>query len=119
MSEEEVPTKRTRRRHGEEFRAEAVAACKQPGVSLAAVALARRLNANLLRRWVVEADSAKMPVRKQVRPAFVPVRVAPPPAAKSEPPIRIEIRKGTTQVLVDWPTTHSAACVLWLKELLG
>ncbi|MCX7057553.1 MAG: transposase [Proteobacteria bacterium] len=118
MSEKEVSVKRTRRRHSEEFRAEAVAACKQPGVSLASVALGRRLNANLLRRWVVEAGGAKMPVRKQLRPAFVPVRVEPPPAVKSEPPIRIELRKGTTQVLVEWPTAHAAACVRWLKELL-
>jgi len=118
MSEELVSAKRTRRRHSEEFRAEAVAACAQPGVSLASVALARRLNANLLRRWVVEAGGAKVPVRKQARPAFVPIRVAPPAAATSEPPIRIEIRNGTTQVLVEWPTTHPEACVLWLKELL-
>ena len=30
-----------------------VAACRQPGVSIAGVALAHQLNANLLRRWVV------------------------------------------------------------------
>jgi len=118
MNEQEVAAKRTRRRHSEEFRGDAVAACKQPGVSLASVALARRLNANLLRRWVVEAGGARMPVRKQVRAAFVPVQVEPPATAKSEAPIRIEIRKGTTQVLVEWPTTHPAACVVWLKELL-
>jgi transposase len=45
-----------RRRHSAVFRAEAVAACQQPGVSVAAVALARELNANLLRRWVLQAE---------------------------------------------------------------
>jgi transposase-like protein len=39
--------RRRRRRHSAEFKAESVAACLQPGVSLAAVALSRGLNANL------------------------------------------------------------------------
>jgi transposase len=42
---------RPRRRHGAEFKAEAVKACMQPGISIAAVALRYRLNANLLRQW--------------------------------------------------------------------
>ena len=50
--------RRRRRRHSAEFKAEAVAACCQPGVSIAAVALSRSVNANLLRRWVVEAERA-------------------------------------------------------------
>lgn len=46
-----------RRRHSAAFKAEAIRACCQPGVSVAAVALARGLNANLLRRWVKLAES--------------------------------------------------------------
>jgi transposase-like protein len=33
-----------------------VAACRRPGVSIAAVALEYRLNANLVRRWVVTEE---------------------------------------------------------------
>ena len=44
-----VAVDRKRRRRGEAFRAQAVAATRQPGVSVAAVALANGLNANLLR----------------------------------------------------------------------
>src|SRR5690606_29856162 len=54
------PTRR--RRHSAAFKAQAVAACMQPGVSIAAVALHYRLNANLLRRWVAaqeELDAAE------------------------------------------------------------
>ena len=36
-----------------------VAACRKPGVSIAAVALDYRLNANLLRRWVVADERAQ------------------------------------------------------------
>ena len=41
---------RTRRRHDAEFKAQVIAACLQPGVSLAAIALANGLNANMLRK---------------------------------------------------------------------
>ena len=46
-----LPSRR-RRRHTPEFKARVIAACLQPGVSLAAAALANGLNANLLRTWV-------------------------------------------------------------------
>lgn len=48
--------RRRRRRHSPEFKAEAVAACRKPGVSIAAAALSRSINANLLRRWVLEVE---------------------------------------------------------------
>lgn len=44
-----APNRRERRRHSDEFNRQ-VAACRQPGVSMAAVALANGRNANLLRR---------------------------------------------------------------------
>lgn len=55
--EEEVPPGRRRRRHySVEFKAQVVAACQRPGVSLAAIALHHKLNVNLLRRWVEQAE---------------------------------------------------------------
>ncbi|MDR4215911.1 transposase, partial [Bacillus paralicheniformis] len=48
---------RRRRRHSAEFKAKAVQECMQPGVSIAAIALHHRLNANLLRRWVAEQEA--------------------------------------------------------------
>lgn len=46
---------RKRQRHSEDFRAGVVAACRQPGVSVAAVALAHGSNADLVRRWIKES----------------------------------------------------------------
>jgi transposase-like protein len=76
-----------RRRHSAEFKAKMVAACKQPGISIASVALPHGLNANLLRRWIVEHDrpSAEQPQVPELmdtsqherRSDFVPVTVAP------------------------------------------
>ncbi len=48
--------RRRRRLHSDEFKADAVAAASRPGMSMASVALARGINANLLRRWVREAE---------------------------------------------------------------
>lgn len=62
-----------RRRHSKEFEAEVVRACRRRGVSIAAVALANGLNANLVRRWVDAAErgdedgvvSTRAPVSKE------------------------------------------------------
>jgi transposase len=54
--------RRRRRHHSVFFKAEAVGACQQPGVSISAVALVRGLNANLLRRWVQEAERGDAPI---------------------------------------------------------
>lgn len=48
--------RRRRRTHSAHFKAEAVGACQQPGISVAAVALARGLNAAMLHRCVKQAE---------------------------------------------------------------
>jgi transposase len=46
---------RRRGRYSDEFKRQVIAACREPGVSTAAIALANGLNANLARRWVAES----------------------------------------------------------------
>jgi transposase-like protein len=117
-----------RRWHSKEFKREAVLACRAPGVSLAAVALEKRINANLLRRWVKSANSkasaASIVQTVLAAPAastakFIPVKVSEPVKRDDERPIRIEVRKGPTQIVVEWPVTSAAACAAWLRDLLG
>ncbi len=43
-----------RRTYSPEYKLEIVDECSVPGVSVAAVALAHRMNANLVRRWIVQ-----------------------------------------------------------------
>ena len=43
---------RRRRSYSAEFKAKIVAACQQPGASIASIALANQINPNLVRRWV-------------------------------------------------------------------
>ncbi|MDF2434938.1 MAG: transposase [Mucilaginibacter sp.] len=109
-----------RRRHSPEFKAEAIGACLQPGVSIAAVALSRGLNANLLRRWLVEAErTGTLPVSSTQGPLessghFVPVTLSP---TLAEPTIRIELRSGSGTVNVQWPVSAASECVSLLREL--
>jgi transposase len=90
--------RRRRRTHSEHFKAEAVGACQQPGVSVAAVALARGLNAAMLHRWVKAAERSGRPiairatapsVAMEGSESFVPVALPPNP---TEGTIRIEVR---------------------------
>jgi hypothetical protein len=77
---------RRRGRYSDDFKRQVVTACLEPGVSTAAVALANGLNANLLRRWVVEATQRSGPLLSKTttlapvhdHPTFIPVKFDPP-----------------------------------------
>lgn len=110
---------RRRRKHSEEFKARAVGACEQPGVSMAAVALAHGINANLLRRWVLRhrsVDTAAPAATSGTAPAFV--ALALPALTTAAGDIRIEIRRGATSVNIAWPGCAADGCAVWLRELL-
>lgn len=118
---------RRRRRHSEQFKAEVVGACRRPGVSIAAIALANGLNANLLRRWVIDAEQTRTTSAKVESSArdttgqtgavasFVAVKLDPTPAP---PDIRIELKRNGTVVTVNWPTSAAPECGAWLREVL-
>src|SRR5688572_12424606 len=99
--------RRRRRRHSAEFKAAVVAECGRRGVSIAAVALANGLNANLVRRWVVEQEGSGtlMPALQSgddglgaatKREAFVPVTIEAAQASATD--IRIEICSGEKRI---------------------
>lgn len=104
--------KEPRRRHSEELKAQVVAECAQPGASVAAVALAHGLNANVVHKWRRRRDAkVSLPVT-----TFVPVTATPAPQPGE--PVRIELRRGTTMVSIAWPAAASAECAAWLRDLL-
>ena len=119
-----MPSKQApRRRHGAEFRAKVLAACEEPGASVAAVALAHDLNANLVHKW--RRGRAAVPALRPGAPKaeFVALALpAPPSAAKpaSSPAahIRIAIDRGGSRVNVSWPVAAAAECAAWLREWL-
>ena len=127
--------RRRRRRHSPQFKSEVVASCRQAGVSIAAVALANGLNANLLRRWIVTAEQRSAPdttAEAEVPAAVAADTVSEPTGFVAIPfekiptestdtqrlDIRVELRRAGTTVKVDWPVSQAAACATWLRDLL-
>lgn len=111
-----------RRRHSAAFKAEAVKACMQPGVSIAAVALHYRLNANLLRRWVAaqeELDAAGQARQSMMVPTAEFVALQLDTAVATAPQdIVIEVRRGSANITLRWPRSAAAECASWLHGWL-
>jgi transposase-like protein len=117
---------RRRGRYSEAFKAQIVAACEEPGVSTAAVALANGLNANLVRRWVAlsrgeevagldlvaHAEEAGAP---SAAPAFVSLPMAQS-AAPAAAEIRLELRSGAQVLTLYWPLSAAGQCLQALKD---
>lgn len=70
-----------RRRHGAELKAKVLAACNEPGASIAAVALSHGLNANLVRNWLVGRGLKRTGVQAPVAVMTASAAVPPPAAA--------------------------------------
>jgi transposase len=116
--------RRRRRSYSELFKAETVGECQQPGVSIAAIALARGVNASLVRRWVKEAEQSGIPIAIRRAestaaidgaPNFVPVTLPPNSAGGA---IRIKVQRRGGTVSMEWPASAAHECALLLRELL-
>jgi transposase len=115
-----------RRRHSDEFKAQVLAACAEPGASVAAVARTFGLNDNLVHQWrrgrgaggvaAAATESAAVPA-----PQFVALSLPASPAGARDAPgegIRVELKRGALTVNVLWPASAGAECASWLRELL-
>ena len=116
----ELPGRRLRRQYSTEFRAQVIEAASQPGVSVAAIALANGLNANLLRRWITMARGREMMMGAVTGTStavhgFVPLAM---PTPGSERDVRIELSRGSMSIKVSWPVSAAGACALWVREVM-
>ena len=122
-----------RRRHSADFKAEVIAACAEPGASVAGVARRYDLNDNLVHQWRRGRGIAPTPAAtddespaKCDKAQFLALSLPAPaaPAAKRSSPaastevIRIELKRGSTSVHVNWPMSSAAECGAWLTDLL-
>ena len=108
-----------RRRHSGELKQQVLAECDAAGASVAQVALAHGLNANLVHKWRRTTGRAVVAAPIGQRDAFIALPMAPPIATPSPAPdIRIELRRDTMAVNVAWPLAAAADCAAWLRELL-
>lgn len=127
--------KRRWRRHSPEFKARVIELARQPAASVAAVALANSLNANMLRRWVHEAAAGggaskatatsvvpalagfvQLPMHEPEHHAVLDAQPAPP-AVPRPSDITVEIHRGGTTVNARLPMDERSAA--WLREVLG
>ena len=121
MASDARPKVPKRRFYSPEFKLQVVGQCRQPGASIAAVALGHGVNANIVHRWLREHSQGTLSVQPL---AFVPVTLtAPPTSPQSEPPtppdIRIQVQRANTTIVVNWPLQGGASCAQWLREWLA
>lgn len=123
-SNEVVPPVAKRRYYSPELKVQVVQECRQAGASIARVALAHGINANIVHRWIHEEERSALLLRAK---SFLPVTlgsvVTPRLAAVVDTPapmpdIRVQIQRGASAITVNWPLDGAAACASWLQELL-
>lgn len=105
-----------RRPHSEALRAQVLSECAQAGASIAGVALAHGLNANLVHKWRRKARGTP---HASAQTQFI--ALALPPASRSEPAqpdIRVQIQRANATIVVNWPLHGGASCAAWLREWL-
>ena len=103
-----------RRQYSAELKQQILAECAQPGASVAGVALAHGINANVVHKW---RRLAHTPRRALPAPTFVPLPL-PEPSCAAASDIRMELRRGTTSVSLSWPVAAAEHCAAWMRELL-
>lgn len=116
MDTKEDARRRTRRRHEAGLKQRVLAECAVPGASVAKVALAHGLNANLVHKWRRDVHAAAEPRA----PTFVPIAMATPSPVVDEPPqfVDLELQRGGISVRVRWPVSAAPSCAAWLREIL-
>jgi transposase len=121
------PNSSCRRVHSAEFKARILSACRQPGASVAAVAIAHGLNTNVVRKWLAGRGLKRMgdaaAAVRDTTPAlqFVPVELARSALAvampASQPDIRIELERGGLHVKLQCAASAGALYAAQLRAL--
>lgn len=113
----EAERSRKRMRYTAELKAQIVAECEVAGASVAKVAMAHGINANILHGWrKLAREAAPQSVARQ---EFVPVAVAPTAQVHSdERGIELELRRGSVAIKLLWPMSAAAQLAAFTRELL-
>jgi len=118
-----VKLQQKRKRYTKVFKQRVIAACAQPGASVARVALNNGLNANMLRKWI-RLDQSK---QDSNTPGFValPMPSGMPLSTISTAnqsvdtdSIRIQIPYREQNISISLPVSQMDRCARLLRELL-
>lgn len=128
LKDSDIPryaVRRTKRTYSPDTKAALLAACRAPGASIAAVASAHGMNANVLHRWLKESTQSDIcptgvcvETAEQDIPAFIPVPLLTQAVEPMEPMIRVEVRKGSLTMAVTWPMSAASAFADWSASVL-
>lgn len=112
-------TPRTHRTYTAQFKAELVAACGQPGVSIAALAGQHAMNANVLHRWLKEHRlSGRHQLAVHGPAAFIALQLPAPAQQPETREIKVELRRGALSMVVTWPVSAAAELARWTAAVL-
>ena len=110
--------KKTRRRYGAAKKAQVLAECMEPGKSVAQVALAHGINANVVHRWRQLAREGSGDTVAKISEFIALPFTGPAEPAATSGDIQIELRRGAVSLSVTWPVSAAAELAAWTRELL-
>lgn len=109
-------SRKRRRRYDAALKAQIVAECGEPGKSMANVAMAHGINANIVHGW---RKLARQPGAAGAPVGFVPATVTPAcREAVDEHSIEVELRRGSVTIKLSWPMSATMDLSAWMRELL-
>lgn len=123
-------SRRSHRTYSPQFKAELVAACQAPGMSIAALAGRHGMNVNVLHRWLREYEregchrlNAEDVPRAVAATAPVAAFVALPlPSASAQAAgtgqIKVELHKGALSMVLTWPVGATQELAAWTAGVL-
>ncbi len=120
------PSRRSHRTYSPAFKAQIVAACQHPGISIASLAGRHGMNVNVVHRWLTEYERngwhrlptdgtpSSRAVTAQVD-AFVPLQLPPPMPSPipADQTITVELHKGSLNMVVTWPLSAASDFASW------
>jgi len=111
-----------RQRYDAGLKAKVLSACARPGATVAGVASAHGLDADVVHKWRYQARQRTKPpstgcnAQAQCGP-FIALG-KPSSTLRADKDIRIEVRRGSTVIAVNWPITAAAQCAAMLRSWL-
>lgn len=111
-------TRRKRRYHSAEFKAQVLQEVSEPGSSIASVAQRHELNANLVHKWLrTPPKGANKALAKP--PAFIDVQPSILPQANHADALVIDIPlRNDCVVKIHWPVSETESLARWFKAMM-
>jgi transposase len=111
--------RRTRRRHSPELKTKILAECAEPGASVAKIAMAHGINANIVHSWRKRDRKAVVATGNAVT-GFMPVAVETLVAQDvgEDGHVSIELHRAGLLVKLTWPLSAADQLSAWTRELL-